>query len=160
MIFTWAHCLSPSRPVWMASHPSGLLTAPCSFLSWANVLRVRLILLSISLMMLLKSTSLRTDPCRAPLFTDLCPDIELLTTDLLVQSCNLFFVHQTVNLPSPCLSNLEKLREKDVIGDSIKGLTEVHIDYISDFSYLLLMVLSRRKTRCPYSGCTKIQILM
>ena len=53
---------SLSRSLWMASHPSGVLTAPHSLVSSANVLRVHSIPLSMSLMKILNSTSPSTDP--------------------------------------------------------------------------------------------------
>ena len=53
--FTWAHFLSLSRSLWMASHPSGMSNALLSFVSSANLLRVHLIPLSMSLMKILNS---------------------------------------------------------------------------------------------------------
>jgi len=38
--FAWAHCSSLSRSLWLASHPSGMLTTLYSLVSSANLLRV------------------------------------------------------------------------------------------------------------------------
>jgi len=54
--FTQAHFLSLSRSLWMASHPSGTLTAPLSLVSSGNLLRVHSISLSMPLMKILNST--------------------------------------------------------------------------------------------------------
>jgi len=59
--FTWAHSSSLSRPLCMAFHPLGMLTAPHSLMSTANLLRTHLIPLSMSLMKVLKSISPSTD---------------------------------------------------------------------------------------------------
>jgi len=53
--------LSLSRALWMASHPSGVLTSPHSLVSSANLLRVPSMPLSMSLMKILKSTGLSTE---------------------------------------------------------------------------------------------------
>ena len=47
MKFSWAHCLSLSRSLWMAFHHSGKLTAPLRLVSSANLLRAHLITLSV-----------------------------------------------------------------------------------------------------------------
>ena len=93
MRFTWTHCLSLSRSLWLTSHPSGLSTAPHSLVSPANLLTMHSIHLSISPLKILKSTGPSTDPWRTPLITDLHPAIEPLITTLWTQSCSQFFVH-------------------------------------------------------------------
>lgn len=57
-----------------------------------------------------------------PLITDHHLDIEPLIATFWVWSHSQFLVHQVVYAPSPYLSN-----EKDVMGDYVKGLTEVYI---------------------------------
>ena len=68
-------CKSLSR----ASRPSGMTTTPHSLLSSANLLRVHLISLSMSLMKMLNSSSPCTDPWGTPLVTGIHLDIEPLT---------------------------------------------------------------------------------
>ena len=63
MRLTWAHCSSLSRSLWMASLPSGVLTAPQSLVSPANLLRVHSAPSSMSSMkILLKSIGPSTTP--------------------------------------------------------------------------------------------------
>lgn len=78
MSFSWAHCSSLSRSLWMASHPSGMLTARSSLVS-TNFLKVHLI----ALLQMLKSTGPGTDPWGIPLLTDLHPAIDPPLYDLL-----------------------------------------------------------------------------
>ena len=113
MSLTWAHCSSLTRSLWMTSHPVGVLTSPCSLVSSANLLRVHLIPLTVSLVKILKSVCPSTDPWGIPLVTDLHLDIEPLTTTLWVRSHNLFLIYQTVHRhthtkKNPYLSNLER----------------------------------------------------
>jgi len=56
MRFTWAHFSRLSRSLWMASHLSGVSTAPLSLVSSADLLRVHSVPLSRSLMKTLSST--------------------------------------------------------------------------------------------------------
>jgi len=105
MSFSWAHCSSLSRSLWMASHPSGMLPARSSLVS-TNFLKVHLI----ALLQMLKSTGPGTDPWGIPLLTDLHPAIDPPLYDLLTSfSCIQQF------LSNPFLSS----SEKDVMG----GLT-------------------------------------
>jgi len=64
----------------MASHPSGMSTAPLSLVSAANLLWVHSIPLSMSLMEILNSSGPNKEG--TPLVTDFHLDIELLTTAL------------------------------------------------------------------------------
>ena len=73
---------SLSGSLWMPSCPSGVLTASLSLVSSANLLRVHLIPLSMSLMKKLNSTGPNMDPQGTPLVTNLHLDIEPLTTTL------------------------------------------------------------------------------
>lgn len=57
------------------SHPSVVSTAPLGFMSCANLSRMHSIPLSVSVMEMLKSTRLKTDPWGTPLITSLCLDI-------------------------------------------------------------------------------------
>ena len=82
MKFAWAHCLSLSRALWMVSYLFGVLTASHSLVSSANLLRVHLTPLSVSLMKILKSFGLSTDPWGTLLVTDLHPDMDSLPTTL------------------------------------------------------------------------------
>jgi len=68
-------------------NPSAMLSESNSLVLSANILRVPLIPLSMSLMKKLKSTCPSTDPWGIPLVTDLHPDTEPLITTLCVQSC-------------------------------------------------------------------------
>ena len=108
MKFTWAHCSSLSGPLWIASHPSGVSTASHSLLSSANLLRVHLSPLLMSLMKILKSISPSTDPWETQLVTDVHPDTEPLNTMLWTRSCSQFFIHWTVHLLNPYLFTLKR----------------------------------------------------
>lgn len=81
-------------------------------------------------MKMLKSSSPSTDPWVTPLITDHHLDIEPLIATFWVWSHSQFLVHQVVYAPNPYLSN-----EKDVMGDYVKGLTEVYILLLSMDSY-------------------------
>ena len=85
--------LSLSRSLWMASHPSVVSTTLHSLVSSANLLRVHLTQLSMSLMKILKSTGPSSDHCGMPLVTDLHPDMKPLTTTLWTRSCSQLFIH-------------------------------------------------------------------
>ena len=91
--FTWAYCSSLSQSLWKASHPSGVPTAPHILVSAANLLREDSISLSVSLTKILKSIDPSTNPWGTPHITDLCPDVEPLTTTLWTLSCSQFFIH-------------------------------------------------------------------
>jgi len=53
-------------------------------------------------------------------------DIEPLTTTLWMRPSNQFHIHHTVHPSNLYL----QLREKDVVGDSVKGFAEVQLDDI------------------------------
>ena len=80
MRFSWTTAQLTS--LWMASHPSDMLTAPHSLVSFTNLLRVHLISSSMSLTKTIKSTGPSTDSLGTPLVTDLHLDTEPLTTTL------------------------------------------------------------------------------
>jgi len=81
-------------------HPSGVLTSSHSLVSSANLLRVHLSQMSMSLMNMLKSIGPSTDPLGTWPITDLHLDTVSLTTTLWTQSCSPFFIHnsQPVNI--------------------------------------------------------------
>ena len=106
--FIWAHCSSLSRSLWMASHPSGVLTVSQNLLSSVNLLRVHSIPPLMSLMKIYKFASPSTDPWGTPLTTDLHPDTEQLTTTLWMWFCNQLLVHPIIHPSNPYLSNLER----------------------------------------------------
>jgi len=108
--------LSLARPLWIASHSLGVSTTPHNLVS--NFLRVHSVPQSISLMKILNSTGPSTDPWETSLVTDLHPDMEPLTTTL-----------GTISKPVP--HYIFQFGEKDVVGDHVKGLTEVQTDDIS-----------------------------
>jgi len=62
MRFAWAHLSSLSRSLWMASCSLGVLIAPLSLVSSANLLRVHSIPLSISPTKMLNSAGPNTNP--------------------------------------------------------------------------------------------------
>ncbi|KAK4827087.1 LOW QUALITY PROTEIN: hypothetical protein QYF61_014189 [Mycteria americana] len=109
MRFTQAHFSSLSRSLWMVSHPSDVSTAPLSLMSSANLLRVHSIPLSMSLMKILNSTG---------------PTIDHYPLDATIQP-----IPYPLNSP-PIKSISLQFREKDVVGDHVKGFTEVQIDHI------------------------------
>ena len=82
MRLAWAHFSSLSRSLHIASlHPS-TSSAPLSMVSYANLLRVHSIPLSMSPTKMLNSTSPSTDPWRTWLITGLYLNSELLTATL------------------------------------------------------------------------------
>ncbi|KAK4825966.1 hypothetical protein QYF61_003535 [Mycteria americana] len=89
--------------------PSGVSTAPLSLVSSANLLRVHSIPLSMSLMKILNSTG---------------PTIDHYPLDTIIQT----IPHPPNSPPIKSISLL--FTEKDVVGDQVKGLTEVQIDDI------------------------------
>lgn len=56
--------VSLSRSLWIASHPSGVLTAHHSLVSSTKLLMVHSVLMSVSLVNLIKCTDSSTDPLR------------------------------------------------------------------------------------------------
>ena len=70
MRFTWAHISSLSRSLWMKSCPSGVSAVPLRLVSYADLLKVHLVLLSMWLMKIL-NTGPSMDPWGTPLFTGL-----------------------------------------------------------------------------------------
>ena len=96
------------KSLWIASHPLDTLIAQHSLVSSVNLLRVYSIQLLMSLMRVLKSTRVSTDPWGTPLITGLHPGIEPLITPHWVWSHNQLFVHQTIHPSNPYLYNLER----------------------------------------------------
>ena len=88
MRFFYAHCLSLSSSLWMASCLSGMSSTPHCLVPSSNLLRMHLISMSMSLMKILKRLSFSSDCWGMPLAIDLHLDIEPLTTALWVWSCN------------------------------------------------------------------------
>jgi len=76
------HLSSLSRSCWMAAQPSGVSATHPTFVSSANLLRVRFILSSRSLMSKLNKTGPSTDPWGTPLVTGLQLDSAPLMTTL------------------------------------------------------------------------------
>ena len=62
--FIWAHFSSLSRSLWMTFLPSSVSTAVLSSVSSANLLRVHVIPLSMTLIKMLKSIGPKTSPLR------------------------------------------------------------------------------------------------
>jgi len=119
MRFTWAHCLSMSRYIWIASHPSGVLTVPHSLVPSANSLRVHSTPPSVLLMKILKTTGPSAD-LWGTLITDIL-NVKPLTATLWIQSHKQFLIHRTVHPSNPYLSNLEKR----ILWGTVSKATEV-----------------------------------
>ncbi|KAK4826465.1 hypothetical protein QYF61_009192, partial [Mycteria americana] len=118
--FTQAHFSSLPRSLWMTSHPSGMSTAPLSLVSSANLLKVHLISLSMSLMKILNSTG---------------PTVDLYPLDETIQP-----IPYPLNSP-PIKSIFLQFREKDVVGDHV--VTNLIFPYSGrDFNPLVPNMLS------------------
>ena len=76
--FTWAHSSSLSRSLWMASLPSSKSIASLSLVSFANLLRMHSIPVSMSLIKILNSIGCSIDPWGKLLTTSFHFGIELL----------------------------------------------------------------------------------
>ncbi|KAK4807049.1 hypothetical protein QYF61_018390 [Mycteria americana] len=120
MKFTWTHFSKLSRSIWMASLLSSISTAPLSLVSSANLLRVHSIPLSMSLMKVLNIIG---------------PTVDHYPLDATIQ-----LIPHPLNSPSIKSISLQ-FREKDVVGDHVKGLTEVQSPRTSpdchDFSNIM-----------------------
>lgn len=81
-----------------------------------------------SLINILKSTSLKLDPWGHYLSLASTWNVELLTTTLWLLSSNQFFTHQIVHLSNPSLSNLEVRKQYRTM---TKILQTVQVDKIS-----------------------------
>jgi len=80
--FMWTHCSSWFRFLWIAFLTYLVSAVPLSLVPSADLLRVRSIPLSMSLIKMLKSTGSKKDPWRTSLITGLQLDLELLITAL------------------------------------------------------------------------------
>jgi len=137
MRFTWAHSSSLSKSLWMAYLPSSVSAASLSLVSSQNFLRVHLVPLSTPLMKILNNIVPSTDPRGTPLVTGFHLDNELLTVTLCTQPSSQFLTHLTAHQTIPL-----QFRSKNVVGDHIKGLTEVQVNdnmYITERAIMPLL---------------------
>ena len=109
--FTWAYFSSLSRSFWMASLSSVILSELLSLVPSLNLLRVHSIPLSVLLIGILKSTSLKTDPWGTP---HDCPPSGHVDADHNPQTAA---IQPVPYLLKPYLSNL------NVMQDHIKDLS-------------------------------------
>ena len=116
-----------SRSFWMASLPSSESTAPHSLVSSVNLLRVHAILLSMSLMKILSSICLSTDPWETPPVTGFHFDIELFTRTLCMQPSIQFLYSSNSQSVEPISLQFSS---KILWGSVSKGLAEVYVDDI------------------------------
>lgn len=87
----------------MPSLPSNISTTPHSLESFANLLRVHSVPLSVSLIKMSKSPGPSTDPWETPLnTTGFHLDAEPLATTLWVRLSSQFLIDQVVPLSNPC----------------------------------------------------------
>ena len=129
--FTRAHLSSLSRSLWMAPILSAVSTAPLSLVSSANLLKVRLIPSSMSLIRMFKYTQdLKTVAWGTLVVIDLHLNIEPLTTILCLQLSSQCLIYQLLHP-----SNLQ-FRNKDVVGYRIKSLVEFQVDDISCLPFI------------------------
>ena len=128
MRFSGVHLLNLSRSLWMAFCPSGMVMALHRLM---NLLKVHSIPLLMPFMKILKIFIPNTDPWGTPQITHLHPAIESVTITLWVVTLQPV-PHSLSNSPVKSISF--QFGEKDIRGDSVKGLTEVQIGDISGYS--------------------------
>ena len=163
-LFTPAHFLRVSWSLWVATVPSILSSAPLSLVSSANLLKIHSILLSRSLIKMLKSTGRRLDePLRDTIHDGPPPGHRAIDNSPLATTI------QSIPYPSnsPVFKSIYlQLRDKNVVQDHVKGLAQVQVDDIScpfvhqcqregGFLFYLYFISS-----CPpFFYCTGVQLM-
>lgn len=110
----------------MTFHHSGVSVPPLILVSFANLLRVHLVSLSMQLMKIFNSPGPNMDPWGTPDTTDLCTDVEPLTTILWIQPSSQFLIH--------CPSTKSNLERRMLTGYPVKGFTEAQVNDICSSS--------------------------